>query len=436
MTDKIAVIGGGVAGISAAYALRDAGEVHIFDADDRLGGHANTIEVLEGERLLGLDTAFIIFNEPSYPNFSKFLTELGVESVLHNGGFNLYDLDAGTQFGTDEFDLDEDQVRAAYPERFVQMWREAKRFHHEAPRDFFRKKADQPLGEYLRDRGYSEDFLHGYVVQLSTAVWSIPPEQIFEMPASTLIAFFMAHDAEGLGGRSVTWKTVVGGSISYVRKATAASGAVVRVNDRVLQVRDDAAGVTVFTSTGAEHFDYAVLATHADDALQLMANPTPAQAAIECIRYNGTTAILHTDSSVMPTDRTRWKSWNFGQISVNGVIHSWPVYYLNAIQGLTAEKDYFVTLECALPIDPATVLQEIPYRHPILTLAVRQLQSTIYRAHQDTRVILAGSYIHSKSLGPDQIGSHEAAFSSGIEAAKVILKAQAKAASATVGTPS
>ncbi|HST85303.1 MAG TPA: FAD-dependent oxidoreductase [Kineosporiaceae bacterium] len=425
MSDKIAVIGGGVAGLSAAYALRDAGEVTIFDADNRLGGHANTIEVFEGDRLIGLDTAFIIFNEPSYPNFSKFLTELGVESIAHNGGFNLYDLDAGTQFGTAEFDLDEEQVRASYPERFVAMWREAKRFHTEAPRDFFRKKADQPLGEYLRDRGYSEDFLHGYVVQLSTAVWSIPPERIFEMPASTLIAFFMAHDAEGLGGRSVSWKTVAGGSISYVRKAIELAQPTIRLNQPVIEIRDEPDGVTVVTAEGPTHFDYAVLATHADDALALLANPTPAQAAIECISYNSTTAVLHTDTSVLPADRTRWKSWNFGQIEVDGVVHSWPVYNLNGIQGLSTEKDYLVTLECPLPIDPASIIQEIPYRHPVLTLAVRKLQATIYQAHRDTRVFLAGSYLHSKSLGPDQMGSHEAGFSSGLEAAKALRNAQA-----------
>lgn len=425
MSDRIAVIGGGVAGISAAYALRDAGEITLFEADDRLGGHANTIEVHEGENLLGLDTAFIIFNQAAYPNLSRFFAELGVESVSHTGGFNLYDLDAGTQFGTGEFDLDEAEIRARYPEKFVRMWQEARRFHTEAPRDFLRKKADMPLGQYLRERGYSEDFLHGYVVQLSTAVWSIPPERIFEMPASTLIAFFMAHDAEGLGGRSVSWRTVKGGSISYVRKAIAAIRPTIRLGEPVFGVTEDAAGVEVRTASGTERFDYVVLATHADDSSRILQNPTPAQAAISCIGYNRTDAVLHTDTSVLPADRTRWKSWNFGQIAVDGQTHSWPVYYLNAIQGISAREDYLVTLDCPLPIAEDKIIRRMDFRHPVITLEVRELQRTIYQAHRDTRVFLAGSYLHSKSLGPDQIGSHEAGFSSGMEAAEALLRARA-----------
>jgi uncharacterized protein len=431
---RIAVIGGGVAGLSAAYSLRDEAEITIFERNDYIGGHAHTVEVQEGERLIGLDTAFIVFNRLSYPELSTFFAELGVETLDHQGGFNIYDLDLGIQFGTSEFDLDEADIVRRFPESFVGLWREARRFHAEAPRDFLRRRADVPLGQYLEERGYSEDFKHGFVVQLATAVWSIPPELLWTMPASTLIAFFLAHDAEGLGGRSVAWKTVAGGSVSYVRAALARIRPTLRLGDRVVRVAEDAGGVEVSTASGTvQRFDAVVVATHADEALAVLADPTRAQRAVEAVHYSTSRCLLHSDTSVLPSDRSRWRSWNFGKVRKDGQMRSWPVYYLNRLQDLPAVEDYVVTLDCPLPVAEDRVIAELEYSHPIITCAVRDLQRSIYEAHQGTRVLLAGSYFHSKKLGPDQIGSHEAAFSSGREAASAVRRVLAAGVSRATG---
>jgi uncharacterized protein len=418
---RVAVIGAGIAGLSAAYQLRNEAELVIYESNDYVGGHANTVEVTEDGVTIGLDTAFIVFNQPSYPGISAFFQELGVPVLAHEGGFNMFDLDTGVEFGTTEFDLEEQEIAERYPADFQSIWHEAKRFHAEAPRHFLRKQAEFGLGEYLDLHGYTEAFKRGFVVQLATAVWSIPPELIWQMPASTFIAFFMAHDAEGLGGRSVAWQTVQGGSISYVRRALAAIGADVRLGDPVVSVEDVGDCVEVRTASGeVQRFDSVVLSTHADQALSVLRNPTEAQQAVGIVRYNSSSCVLHTDDAVLSKDRARWRSWNFGSLTVDGQTRAWPVYHLNQLQALDAQQDYFVTLDCPIEVAPEKIIKRLTYSHPIITVEVRELQSSIYRAHSGSRVLLAGSYFHSKSLGPDQIGSHEAAFSSGVEAARAV----------------
>jgi uncharacterized protein len=422
VTRKIAIIGSGVAGLSAAYRLRGQAEITLFEQDSRTGGHANSIAVAEDGQTLGIDTAFVVFNAASYPEFTAFLAELDVPVKPHQGGFNFFDLDTGLQYGTAEFDLSEEDIAARYPDRFVGIWREARRFHQEGRRDFFRKKTDVPLGQYLDERGYSDDFKHGYVVQLATAVWSVPPELIWTMPATTVIAFYMAHDEEGLGGRTVQWLTVEGGSRRYVQKALDASGATVRLGQPVRRLREDGDAVTVVTDDGAETYDQVVVATHADDALALLDSPTPAQlAALEGIAYNPARVVLHTDDRVMPADRERWQSWNYGSVAMDGVPHSYVAYYMNRLHGFTARRDFFATLDCPLPLRAELVIEDIAYRHVVIDVDLRRRQPDIYRVNAAGPVVFCGSYFHSQKLGPDQIGSHEAGFSSGVRAAESLL---------------
>ncbi|BBC32402.1 Protoporphyrinogen oxidase [Streptomyces graminofaciens] len=419
---RIAVVGAGVSGISAAYHLRDRARITIFDREDRIGGHANTVEVEENGRTLGIDTAFVVFNRPAYTNLCEFFEELGVEMVEHKGAFNFFDLDSGLEYGTREFDLAEEEVAARYSEEFLTIWRDARRFHTEGRRDFVRKKADIPLGEYLDRGGYSQAFRTSYVILLCSAVWSIPAELIWKMPASTAIAFFMGHDEGGLGGREVDWRTVGGGSISYVRKALAAIGADIRTGEPVTSIRQDDDGVMVTTAKGSERFDHVVVGAHADEALAMLDNPTERQREVlSKVRYNGSRVVLHTDPSVMPADRERWEAWNYGKVQVDGQDRTYVAYYMNKLHGFTAEKDYFVTLDYPREVAPESVIAEFPYTHPIIDVPVREMQKDIYDVNIGTRVKLCGSYFHAKRHGVDQIGSHEAGYSSGMDVARQIV---------------
>jgi predicted NAD/FAD-binding protein len=424
-TPRVAVIGAGVSGISAAYHLRDRARITLFERENRLGGHASTVEVEEHGRVLGIDTAFVVFNRPAYPNLYGFFDELGVEAVEHLGGFNFFDRDTGLEYGSEELGLTEEEVTARYAGsgEFLTIWREARRFHAEGRRDFLRRRTDIPLGEYLDRGGYSQEFRHSYVILLCSAVWSVPAELIWQIPASTVIAFYMGHDEGGLGGRRVDWRTVGGGSVSYVRKAIAAIGPEVRRGEPVTGVRQEAGGVTVTTAGGSEHFDYAVIGAHADEALAMLENPTERQRTVlGAVRYNSSDVVLHTDDSVMSADRERWEAWNYGKVSVDGRTRTYVAYYMNKLHGFTAEKDYFVTLDYPGEVHPEKVIARFPYTHPIIDNQVRELQKDIYDVNEGTRVKLCGSYFHSRKLGWDQIGSHEAGFSSGGEAARQLLE--------------
>ncbi|XVV01167.1 NAD(P)/FAD-dependent oxidoreductase [Actinosynnema sp. CA-248983] len=421
MRPRVAVVGAGAAGISAAYHLRDEAHVTLFEADRRAGGHAHTVEVADAGRTLGLDTAFIVYNEPHYPRLTQFFADLGVATQPHPGKFSFFDLDAATAYVSDDFDRPEEEVVAKYPGDFVHLWREATRFLRDSPRDFVRKRTDMPLGEYLAANGYSDAFRRGFVVLIATAAWSVPADRIWEMPASTIIAFFFAHGSEGLGGRTVPWRTVTGGSVSYVRAALDAietAGNSVRLGAEVVGVRETGDAVEVHTADGPESFDQVVLATHADDALRLLERPTGRQRLLEVVAYHPTRATLHTDPAVQPTPRETWRSWNYGRRGES----TWVNYYLNDLQCFTAADDYFLTLDSGVDIDPDRVVADLSYRHPVFTIEARRIQSEIYSVNDgQSRVKFAGSYFHSRKMGPDILGMHESAFDSGMAAAESVV---------------
>ncbi|WP_433567319.1 NAD(P)/FAD-dependent oxidoreductase [Nocardia sp. CA-151230] len=423
---KVAVIGAGIAGISAAYHLRGHADVTVFEKESNAGGHANSVEVTDAGRTLGLDTAFIVYNEPHYQKITQFFADLGVACQAHPGRFSFNNADTGVCYVSDDFELDEAAIRAKYPEDFVQLWTEAERFYEESPKHFIRKQAEMPLGEYLTANGYSDTFRYGFVVLVATAAWSVPADRIWDMPAATVIAFFLGHGREGLGGRTAPWRTVTGGSITYVRAALerlAEAGQQVRLGTSVDRVAEDAEGVIVSAGAGTERFDEVIIAAHADDALAMLAEPTPAQRMLEAIRYNHTRAALHTDAACMPADREKWRSWNYARAGSNDDMSTWVVYYLNQLHDFTSATDYFLTLDYPFDVAPEKMIREFDYRHPVFTVEARSLQSKIHTINAgDSRVKFAGSYFHSRKMGIDIVGSHESAFDSGAAAADAVVQ--------------
>ncbi|SFU36717.1 NAD(P)/FAD-dependent oxidoreductase [Pseudoduganella namucuonensis] len=421
---RVAIIGTGVAGLSAAYGLCGKADIVLFESGDCVGGHAHT-EELEDEpgKTIGLDTAFVVFNALSYPNFCAFLEETAVPYVPHLGGFSFWDRVAGVEYGSAELEQGGAQLASRYPAWLCSVIDEAKRFHRESGQDMARGEADAPLGAYLDARGYSQAFRDAYIGLLSTAVWSVPPALIWDMPASTVIAFFYYHGEGGLGGKRVDWRSVQGGSISYVRRLLDIVKPDIRLNTPVASIREIGEHVEVRSAAGSEQFDYVVLATHADQALAILGdNATEWQRhLLSQVRYHSTRVVLHTDASVMPADRGRWMTWNYGQVATERGVEGYVAYYLNRVQGLDSRNDYFLTLDYPLPLESAKVIREFDYSHPVIDMAVRKMQGEIYSLNHQGRVKLCGSYFHSRELGADLIGSHEAAFSSGAEAAKSVL---------------
>ncbi|WP_433684878.1 NAD(P)/FAD-dependent oxidoreductase [Nocardia sp. CA-119907] len=422
----VAVIGGGIAGLSAAYHLRGRAEVTLFEKEVNAGGHANSIEVNDNGRILGLDTAFIVYNEAHYQRLTQFFADLGVPTQSHPGTFSFYHADTGLGFVSEDFVLPEDEIRAKYGPEFVPMWAEAERFYRESPKHFIRKQAEMPMGEYLDVNGYSQDFRYGFIVLIATAAWSVPADRIWEMPAATIIAFFLGHGREGLGGRTAPWNTVTGGSINYVRATLehlGAAGQEIALGTAVDRVDEDETGVTVYTAEGPRRFDEVIIAAHADDALAMLTAPTAAQRMLEALSYNDTRATLHTDPVCMSGDRSIWRSWNYVRSGGLDDMQSWVVYYLNELQCFTSETDYFLTLDCGVDIDPDRVIRELAYRHPIFTYEARQLRPVLHTINEgSSRVKFAGSYFHSRKMGIDIVGNHESGFDSGAAAADAVVR--------------
>jgi len=424
---RIAVVGGGIAGISAAYRLRQEADVTLFEALDTAGGHAHTVQVTDAGRTIGLDTAFIVFNEQNYPRITNFFAELGVATQNHPGKFCFFDRDRQRFYVSDDLELDVEQAQEKYDPEFVRLHAEAARFYRESPRHFLRKQTDIPLGEYLDAHGYSDEFRYGFIVLIATAAWSVPADRIWQMPASTIVAFFMAHGGEGLGGRRAPWLTVTGGSISYVNAALAAierDGGRALLNTPVHEVRQEVDGVVVGTSGGSHRFDYVIVATHADDAMRIVRSPSRQQARLRAIEYNTTDVALHTDAACMIAERSAWRSWNYGKIGAGPDTKAWVVYYLNSLHEFTSDTDYFLTLDYPDELKPESVIKRFKYRHPVITTEVRTLQREIrdIAVTPDSRIAFAGSYIHSRKLGVDIIGSHESGFDSGLAAAEAVLR--------------
>lgn len=326
---------------------------------------------------------------------------------------------------SEDFDLSEQETRQRYSAEFVDLWADAHRFLQESPGHFIRKQAEMPLGEHLDAHGYGNSFRYGFIVMLTTAAWSVPAELVWEMPAATVIAFFLGHGYEGLGGRTVPWHTVSGGSISYVRAAISAleaAGQTVRYNASVTRVRESGDSVEIVTADGSEYFDRAIIATHADDAIRLLERPRDSQRMLTEIGYNETRATLHTDRACQPAPPEKWRSWNYVRSGPDDNPQTWVNYYLNRLQDFESTTDYFLTLDSGIPIDPARIIRDFRYRHPVLTQRVRDLQTELPGINRgESRLAFAGSYFHSRKMGIDVMGNHEAAFDSGCAAAEAVL---------------
>lgn len=425
MRTRVAIVGAGITGLSAAYKLRSACDVTVFEADSRAGGHANSVEVQDRGRTIGVDTAFMVFNEPYYPRVTEFFEELGVSSVRHVGGFSFYDNDAGWQYTSEDLQAPLGESAMDSHPALASIKLEAQWFHETAPKHFLRGQANLPLGEYLEREGYSEDFKWGFVVLICSAAWAVPAERIWEMTAATVIAFYIAHGSGGLGGQKVDWRSVEGGSIRYVERAVAAlerSGAEVRLSCPVERVREIDGEVEVVSAAGTQRFDRVVMALHADDGLRLVEGLAADRAAVlGKVPYSQSRVLLHTDPSVMPADRASWRSWNYGRRAVGDDVDAWVVFYMNALQSLDADQDYFVTLGYPGEIDEERLLASFDYRHPVINFEVRSLQEELWQAAMQGPITFCGGYLHSRKLGKDIIGMHESAFDSGLAAAEGIL---------------
>jgi len=418
---RIGVVGSGVAGLTAAYVASRTAHVTLFEADDRLGGHADTHVVDSPEGELRIDTGFIVHNRRTYPTLLRLFAELDIATQPSEMSLSVSDRGTGVEFAGAL------GARGLFPTRAAvtspahwRMLAEIPRFHRRAravlaaggsaAEASYDVAADQTLREFLADGGYSTYFVHHFMEPLVAAVWSCAPETSLDYPARYLFTFLEHHGMLGVFG-SPQWRTVTGGSGTYVA-AVAAQLQSVRTGTKVTSVREVADGVEVTDGNGQVHsFDAIVIATHPGQALTMLESPSTDQRdVLSAIPYSANTALLHTDTSLLPRAANARSSWNFTRTSCENChglaslarssvpsdqarcAHGLTVTYdLTRLQRLPTPTHYLVTLGGEHLVDPDTVIDRMEYEHPLYTPASVAAQQRLPSISSD-RVAFAGAY--------------------------------------------
>lgn len=405
---RLAVIGSGVSGLVAAWLLARKHEVVLYEATDRLGGHAHTNEVDFGKGPIPVDTGFIVFNHRTYPLFRRVLQELGVDEASSDMSFSASIPARGVEYNGTSLNTLFAQRRNLLRPSFWRMVRGILRFYKEA-RELLEPDAKEiSLGDYLTQRGYSKEFVDDHLVPMAAAVWSTDRRRMMDFPARFLVRFFDHHGFMEVDNRP-PWFTVSGGSREYVRAIERDLGSRIRLNDPVLSVRRDR-GVRVLSERGDEGFDHVVIATHSDTALKLLAEPSAAeQQVLGALPYQKNIAQLHSDSRVMPRKRKAWASWNY---HVGADVNAAPTitYWMNLLQGIESTEPLFVSLNRQAEIDPDKVHGRWIYHHPLYTAATVAAQARRPEIQGVDRIWYAGAYWG--------YGFHEDGVRSGVEVAR------------------
>ena len=391
---RIAVVGSGISGLGAAHVLSRAHHVEVFEREPRAGGHANTV-VHDG---LALDTGFLVHNVRNYPLLTRLFRELGIAAHESDMSFSVSCSGCGLEYsGRRPF---AQPANAASPRFLALLWEIGRWLRTARPED-----ESQSLAEYLDVHGYSRRFRRHFLVPLTSALWSTAPGRALEFPAAYAIRFFANHGMLGFG--RFRWRTVTGGSHRYVDAIAARLGRRLHLGAGVRSIHRSEAFVELRIGDAIERFDRVVVATHADQALALLEDPTPDERRVlGQFAYTRNDAVLHTDSRLLPRTAAARASWNY-RLGDDG--RPTITYHLNRLQALDAERDYCLTLNEDIPEEH--VLQRFTYEHPLYTVATLRAQGELPRL-AGGRTHYAGAYFGN--------GFHEDALASGVAVSRAL----------------
>ena len=363
---RIAIVGAGISGLTAAHLLHREHDITVFEAADYAGGHTNTVRVDTPHETHHVDTGFIVFNDRNYPNFEALLAELGVATQPSHMSFSVSDGRGGFEYAGTPRGLFARPSHLVSPS-FLGMLRDWRRFNREARALIGMNGTAPSLGHWLEERGFSQHFVERLIVPQASAVWSANPEQMWSFPASFMAEFFDNHGMYSLRKRP-RWRTVSGGSTRYVEAIAAPWRDCVRLRAAVRRIERLPGAVRVEADgCESEDFDEVVIATHSDQALALLADPSEAEREIlAAIPYQRNEAVLHTDTSLLPRRRRAWASWNFHLTGAPAGATT-VTYWMNNLQRLRSEHEVLLTLNRSDEIDPGKVLRRISYEHPVYT---------------------------------------------------------------------
>ncbi|MCH2375255.1 MAG: FAD-dependent oxidoreductase [Planctomycetes bacterium] len=389
---RIAIVGAGISGLVAAYHLADEHELTVFEANDYIGGHTNTVPVDDAVGRVYVDTGFIVFNPSNYPNFSALLDVLGVESQPTEMSFSVRCDRSGLEYNGTNLNTVFAQRRNLLSARFWRMLRDILRFGREAT-DVLQQSGDsQSVDEFVRERGYGREFVHNYLLPLGASLWSCPVGTFSGFPIRFVVEFLDNHRMLQVSNRP-QWRVVKGGSFCYVEKLAEGFRSSTRLRCPVVHVSRSADSVTIRDGNGeVSQFDHVVLACHADQALRMLTDPSPLEAEIlESFPYQKNEAVLHTDTSVLPRCRRAWASWNYRR-SCDDDNPVAVTYNMNLLQGLRTDQTYCVTLNDSGRIEPRQILRRFTYHHPMFTERRAGAQARHRELIDQRRTSFCGAY--------------------------------------------
>lgn len=367
---KIAIIGSGIAGLTSAYLLNRSHEISVFEAGDWIGGHTHTVDVQVDGQSYAVDTGFIVFNDWTYPNFIRLLSQLGVGFKATEMSFSVSDPVSGVEYNGHNLNTLFAQRGNLLSPKFIGMVRDILRFNREALNDLNQQRiaSDMTLGDYLKANGYSERFIQHYIVPMGAAIWSMSLSDMLGFPLQFFVRFFKNHGLLSVSDRP-QWCVVEGGSSSYVAPLIESFKQHIRLNCAVTRVERDGDGVTLHSAAGAERFDKVVFACHSDQALALLAAPTRIeQEILGALPYADNDVVLHTDIRLLPQRPLAWASWNYrlgGPVDQPAAV----TYDMNILQGIQSATTFCVSLNQTAAIDPSKILARYTYAHPQYSLA-------------------------------------------------------------------
>jgi predicted NAD/FAD-binding protein len=423
---KLAIVGSGISGLAVAHTLKDHADITVFEAGDYFGGHTHTVDVTlptpQGMVTHGVDTGFLVFNERTYPNLIQLFADLNVETAPSDMSFSVKVPGAlnGKTLEWSGTDLNSvfAQRRNLINPRFWRMLADVMRFNALCTRiaqEQREAQLQQPLSEFLRSHKFSEPFRDWYFLPMLGCIWSCPTDQMLQFPVATMIRFCHNHGLIQVTNRP-QWFSVVGGARHYVEKILAGVHDK-RLNTPVRLIERDAQGVRIVTDGHAERFDQVVIATHTDQALGLLREPsTYERSLLGAIRYQDNRAVLHTDASVLPANAKTWAAWNYERAassereSSRVCLH----YLLNRLQRIPFAQPVVVSLNPLQAIDPATIVGEYDYAHPVFDVAAIEAQKRLPLLQGQQHTWYAGAWTG--------YGFHEDGLKSGLQVGRALLK--------------
>ncbi|MEY4704630.1 MAG: hypothetical protein RL042_826 [Nitrospirota bacterium] len=370
---KIAIVGTGISGMVAAYLLQRDHEITVFEAADYIGGHTNTIDVALNGQTYAVDTGFIVFNDWTYPNFIALLKKLGVESQASEMSFSVKCERTGLEYNGTNLNTLFAQRRNLLRPSFYRMIRDILRFNRESLTLLTEPGPGPSLGSYLDSNCYSHAFIDHYIVPMGAAIWSVDHATMLGFPARYLVQFFKNHGMLSVDDRP-TWRVIKGGSQRYAENLVTPFRDRIHLKSPVDSISRYLDFVEVRTRLAGQdyralQFDHVIIAAHSNQALSMLADPSPSEKDIlGAIRYQENEAVLHTDASLLPRRKLAWAAWNYHLLPTQPD-RAVVTYHMNRLQGLRVPLEFCVTLNHSEAIDPQKIIRRLTYHHPVYSPA-------------------------------------------------------------------